>query len=298
MGKNILGPRYRPAWAILAVALTLAIAFSFAPVRTLAGEFLGLFRVQRIQFVAVEEGQLPDKETLQAAAKTLEGVMRDQVQIQADGEPQVVDQATARALAPYPIRLPDAGLGEPQITLRPATRVSMQVDLASTRAMLAELGYDDIDLPDSLDGAEIEIDFAPLAIAAYGPCGPEAEDVDGACTVFTQMPATEVSAPPELDLEQLGQAYLQLAGMSADEAARYSERVDWTTTMIVALPSSSDLGFREVTVDGVTGTLVRPSSRSRNADEYLVTWLKEGMVYALFGKGADEEALRIVGSLP
>jgi hypothetical protein len=85
--------------------------------------------------------------------------------------------------------------------------------------------------------------------------------------------------------------------MSAEEAARFSQHVDWTTTLVVPLPPSANLGYRDVPVDGVTGTLIRPPEHSRYAEEYLLAWVKDGVVYALHGTGEVEQALEIANSL-
>ena len=295
MRQNVFSRRYRPAWVAAALILAFAVSFAFAPVRTLAGNLLSLFRVQKIEFVEVDPANLSDEDALEEAMRKFETVMEDQISIEVDGESQVVDEATARSSAGFSVRLPAALEDEPQITLRPGLHAAMQIDLPHVRALLAELGYDDVELPDSLDGAEISIDFETTVAATYGACEPVGAEAK--CTEFAQMPAPQVSAPSELDVDQLGRAYLQLLGLSAKEAARFSQRVDWTTTLVVPLPSSANLGYRDVSVDGVTGTLVRPPSYSRYAEEYVLTWIKDGVVYALHGTGSTEEALEIAGSL-
>jgi hypothetical protein len=112
-----------------------------------------------------------------------------------------------------------------------------------------------------------------------------------------QLPVPTVSAPPELDLDQLGMAYLQLLGLGAEEAERFSEQVDWTTTLVVPIPRSRNIQQQEVDVDGVTGSLIRPPRSRMNQDEYVLTWVKDGVVYALIGSGELEAALAIAESL-
>lgn len=308
MSRNLFARRYRPAWVAVALVLALAIAFSFAPVRALAGNLLALFRVQKIEFVEVDPERWPDEDTLEAAARQFESVMQDQVSITVDGEPQVVDEDTVRSLSTFPVRLPSALEDESHITLRPGVHATMQVDLPRIRALLTELGYGDTELPDSLDGADISVDFHSTVIAAYGACEPGNEewaeaqgptDFEGDCTVLTQMPSPSVSAPSELDIDQLGRAYLQLLGMSAEEATRFSQRVNWTTTLVVPVPRSPsmNLSYQDVNVDGVVGTFVRPPRRGQDQQEYLLTWVKNDVVYALLGSGTVEDALHIAGSL-
>ena len=308
MLQKMFARRYRPVWGATAVALVLAIAFSFAPVRTFAGNLLALFRVQKVEFIEVSPSQIPDEETLQAALGRLEIVMDDQVTIEGGGEPQVIDEDTARGLSVFPVRFPTALSVAPHVSLLPETRVGMHVDLARVRALLAELGYGDTELPDSLDGEDIQVNFGPAVIAGYGDCqvAPAAAPASGApapvqsemdCTLFIQMRSPVISAPAALDVDQLGGVYLQLLGLSAEEAERFSERVDWTTTFVVPVPGYANLEYEDVTVDGVPGTLIRSSHPSRDDEQYLLTWLKGGVAYALQGPGTAEDALEIAASL-
>ncbi len=174
----------------------------------------------------------------------------------------------------------------------------MVIDLPRIRLLLTEMGYRDVDLPDSLDGATVGIQFETMVSATYGECGSSHNGTwEQGCIELAQVPAPRVSAPPELDLGRLGQVYLQLLGLSAEEASQFSERVDWTTTLVVPLPQFADLSYMSIDVDGVEGTLLRPSPHSRYAEEYLLTWVKGNIVYALHGSGSTEAALSVAGSL-
>jgi hypothetical protein len=301
MQRNVFAPRYRPVWAAAIVIVALAIAFSFAPVRALAGNLLSLFRVQQIAFVEINPAQMPDEQTLEAAVSRFESTMRDQVDVQSDGEPRTVDEQTARAEAGFAVRLPAALEGEPSLTLGPGMHAAMLVDLPRLQSLLQELGYSDVALPASLDGAEIRVDFSTGVKAAYGECrsagAEEGTPALANCTTLVQSPSPVVSAPPELDIDQLGRAYLQLLGMSADEAERFSQHVDWATTLVVPVPQATNLSCQEVNVDGVTGTLIRPPSRDSNGQQYLLAWVKDGIGYALSGSGTSAEALQIANSL-
>jgi len=308
--SNMLGklfaPRHRVAWGAAGLVLVLAIALSFAPVRAFASNLLALFRVQKVEFIAVDPTQVQGKQALQDALLKLKAVMGDQVSFESEGEERAIDEATARSLSHFRVRLPAALSDEPHITLQPGVHAEMQIDLDRIGGLLTELGYAETDLPDSLDGAEIEMNLYPVVTAAYGGCGPDDEewaqaqgpaDFPEGCVVLVQTRSADLSAPPSLDVARLGSAYLQLLGLSADEAARFSQRVDWTTTFVVPVPEYMKLSYEDVTVDGVPGTLIRPSGPSRDEREYLLTWLKDGVAYGLLGAGPIERGLEIAGSL-
>ncbi|MBN1934976.1 MAG: DUF4367 domain-containing protein [Anaerolineae bacterium] len=298
MFKILFAKRYRPAWAALALVLALAIAFSFAPVRTLAANLLALFRVQKIQFVQVDPASIPDEDTLETALRALETMTEDEVDLEINGGLREVDLAAARALPDFKTRFPAALssdlVGEPRVTVRPGVHAKMRVDLERVQDLMVELGYGRVDLPQSLDGAEVKIDMGTLVAAMYGACGEDA--TRASCTALFQMPAPELSAPDELDIDRLGHTYLQLLGLSESEAERFSQRVDWMTTLVVPMPQMSNLNYQDVSVDGVNGTLIA-SRYGKGGNEYLLTWIKDGIVYALTGVGEAEETIKIANSM-
>lgn len=304
MLNNLFAPRYRRRWMAVGVVLVLAVAFSFAPVRALAGDLLALFRVRKVEFVQVDPSRF-DAGTLEAAAHRFESIMQQEVDTQRDGEPQVVDRATAQSRSGIPIRLPTALGSESQIILEPGLHADLRVDLPRVRTLLGELGYGDVQLPESIHGAQVSVDFYPAVVTTYGPCGQgdtsdaPASNVDAkGCTLFVQMRSPEASIPPGLDIDRLGQAYLQLLGMSAEEATRFSQRVDWTTTLVLPIPGSNRLASEDVEVDGVKGVLVYPRQQDSEVQRCLLVWVKDGIVYALYSRSAERQnAVDIAQSL-
>jgi len=303
--KTWFSKRYRPAWAALVVVVILGLSLLSPPVRALAGNFLDLFRLQKIEVIEFSPSAVLGEGGFESAVRSLETVMDEQVTVSVEGEPQAVDEGTLRSLSSIRVRLPQRQEGEPHYALQPAASISIAVDLPRIQAVLSELGYEDVDLPPSLDGADVDVSLNPLVVAAYGACEPNTEawagahgtsDFDGPCTVLMQMRSPTVSGPAGLDVDQLGQAYLQLLGMSADEARRFSERVDWTATLLLPLPKT-EVTYQELLVDGVTGVLVRPTHNRLPQDEYVLMWVKDDIVYGLSGIGSATDAVETANSL-
>ncbi|MBN1877405.1 MAG: zf-HC2 domain-containing protein [Anaerolineae bacterium] len=295
MFKNLFSRRYRPMWGAITMVLLLTLSLTFAPVRTLASNFLALFRVQKIQFVEFNPLNLPDDETLESAAMEIDRLINEEAIVEQSGETQTVDEATARTMAAFPVRFPNALTEVHQIDVQPATHIEMQVDLPRIQALFDAMGYDEIDLPESLDGAVVGVDIDTSITASYGACSSQDKDD---CTLFIQMLSPNVSAPPELDVEQLGQLYLQMLGMSASEAKRFSQNIDWTTTLVVPIPSDQ-VKYEDVSVDGVKGSFAqtRRSGGEEKPLEYALMWVKDDIVYALIGSGDKASALEIARSL-
>ena len=292
MLNKLFSKRTRPVWAAVTLTLLLAFFLTFQPVRTLASNFLALFRVQEIKFIAFDPLNLPDQQTLESAAFKMEDFVMDEVVIEEQGEPQTVDAATAKTLVDFPVRFPSNLEPVHQIDVQPSIHVAMQVDLARVQALLGELGYANIDLPDSLDGTEVSVDIAPSVTASYGACVSEAKDD---CTLLIQMPNPNINAPEDLDVDQLGLLYLQMLGMSSREAVRFSKNVDWTTTLVVPIPTTA-ANYEDVVIDGVSGTFIQGKT-TQSHGEYVLMWVKDDIVYGIAGFGDKASALAIAASL-
>jgi hypothetical protein len=115
------------------------------------------------------------------------------------------------------------------------------------------------------------------------------------CTTLVQMQSPEITAPPGLDVAGLGEAFLVVMGMPEEDAEHFSQQIDWTTTLVLPIPRYGT-EYRDVSVDGVNGTLIQ-QSMEEHAPEYLLLWVREGVLYALTGAGNISTALNIANSL-
>ena len=306
----------RPVWATSLIVVVLGISLVFPPVRAIANSFLALFRVERIQVIPVDTEKLPGQ--LESSSQ-LERIFSENVQVEENGEPREVSSASeASEIVGFPVRFPTA-LDSPQkIMVQPGGSITLQIDLELVRAVLKDIERSDIELPESLDGASVRIEFQGGVLTEFGNCElpDEATPVDPDnpdssvetspgelspaesepydCNTLMQAPSPTISAPPELDIAGLGEAYLQLLGMSREEAASFAQNVDWTTTFILPIPRYGT-EYQDVQADGVTGTLFK--HWGYEAMQYTLLWVKDGVVYALSGPTTIDKVLEIVDSL-
>jgi hypothetical protein len=293
----------RLAWVALAVVVILAISLAFAPVRAIASSFLGLFRVQQVRVIEIDPQEISHQ---LESSSDVGNLMGENVQIEALGELQEVkDVAEASALAGFAARLPTKMDGEPHLVVQPGGSAKFNIDLELVDAVLHDMGRADIELPRELDGASVEISIPTAVLAEYGTCRQEEmgePDISATprprvfrdCTVFTQMPSPTISAPPDLDIAQIGEAYLQLLGLEEDEAAQFASSVDRTSTFVVPIPRY-DTDYREVQVGEATGTLIY---REQGFEPfYILLWVDDGIVYALKGNDDWTAAVDIANSL-
>jgi len=294
-----------------ALVLILALVLAFPGTRALAGELLNLFRVQQVAVVPVDFTGLEQL--------TGDGVLGNQFtelisnsmdMTQEPGEPvAAVDAAQASQLAGFNVRLPQA-MNPSQIYVTDGAAFSMTVDRAKAQALLDEAGRGDLVLPESVDGAEISVNIPASVSVAYGTCPkPEADSSEVEhelspaqrypdCVILAQIPSPSVNAPADLDINRLAQIGLEFTGMSAEEAASFTSTVDWTSTLVVPIPGNAAT-YEQVTVDGVTGTLIQRPSREGESTTFALLWVKDGIIYAISARGTNsDQAIEMANSLP
>ncbi len=299
MLKSIFAPRLRPVWAGISLVAALAIAFSFAPVRAWAGEFLGLFRVQQVAVLPVDTTRLSALTGNETLAKQISQLMSDSVtMLHEPGDPQIVaSPAEASALAGFTVRLPGSRSDAPVLTVQDGAAFQFTVDRDRAQALLTESGFTAQQLPASVDGAVISVDVPKGVSAAYGTCPPPTQEEGSPvasspgrrykdCVMLVEIPSPSVTTPPDLDVVALAEIGLQFTGMTAGEAHAFAQSVDWTSTLVIPIPRNGT-SYEQIAVDGVTGTLIlRPSD---DEAEFALIWVKDGIIYAIGGLGSNAQ---------
>jgi hypothetical protein len=291
-----------------AALMLLILVLAFPGTRALAGELLNLFRVQQVQVVSVDFTGLEQLTGDGALGNQFTELISDSVDIQQEpGEPvAAANGKEASQLAGFNVRIP-AGMTPSQINVTGAAAFSMRLDRAKAQALLDEAGRSDLVLPPSVDEAEISVDIPASVSVAFGTCPKPGSEVSGNteqsttelrypdCVILAQIPSPSVNAPASLDIEALARIGLEFTGMSAEEAAELTSTVNWTSTLLVPIPRNAD--HRQVSVDGVTGTLIqRPSVEN---PQFALLWVKDGIIYAISGLGTNsEQAIEMANSLP
>jgi len=234
------------------------------------------------------------------------------------GKPEVVPTVTKAAqLAGYPIRT-IGSLGVPQrLEVNGETAFQMTVNRMRVETLLDEIGRSDIQIPESANGALVAVHIPKIVFSMYGDCpvrrrsgdpnpqsrGEElaerkmermADTKNANCTYLVQAPSPTVSVPPELNMSEIAEAALELAGMSPAEAHSFCQTVDWSSTLVVPIPRNSS-SYENVSVDGVEGTLITETLSQGN--RYSLLWIKNGVIHSLMGRGSSSDALTLAASL-
>ena len=299
MFQKLFSRKMRPALATGLIVALLFITLTIPSIRAAAIEFLGLFRIQQIQVVEFNPANLP--QNMDSASQSLERVLANELKVEEMGDPvDVADASEAASLAGFPVLLPAGFDGDTRLTVQPEATASFTVDLALWQGILDEMGRSDLKIPAELDGQTITFHANKSVTLAAGTCILDSEEYENlprrqrTCTLLVQTPSPTIDAPPGLPINEIAQAGLQLLGMSAEEAAAFSAKIDWANTLLIPVPVGSE--YQDVTVQGVSGTLFsNPYDPGRS--QYALVWVKDGILYGLQGVGTAAQALDLANSL-
>lgn len=305
MFKRWIGSRMVQTVGVAVLALAVIIAVPAT--RALADQLLNLFRIQQVTVLPVDVTGLESLNGNSALGKQISQLVSDSVTVlQSPGSPLPVGSAAeASQKAGFTVRLPtDATFS--RLSVRNSAAFDFTIDRAKAQALLQEAGRPDLVLPTDIDGAVVSVNIPGSVRADYGTCpDPSASDNPQVgtpgrnypdCVILFEIPSPTVDAPANVDVAQLAQIGLEFTGMTSEQAAAFTSSVDWTSTLVVPIPKNAAT-YQQLTVDGVTGTLIqRPAD---DAPQYVLLWVKNGIVYSIGGLGANsQQAIDIANSLP
>lgn len=297
-------------WSLAAAAaavIAVALIVSVAPIRAWAENLLAIFRMEHVTVLDLNSGSLNGLENDQVFNQAMSRIISEEVTVTEPAQkPQIVpDAVTASKLAGFQAHLLS---GETPATLMVRSTITAQLKLDRDRmqSILDEAGRSDLQLPASVDGAVIGLRVPAGILASYGNCGktvkrtfkekgwgarlgvqPDAafQPADGTCVKLNELPSPTVSVPQDLNPAEIAQVGLQFAGLSATEAANFTQTVDWTTTLVMPV-LHGQATYENVNVNGIEAVLLRPRLAGASGRFDLV-WIDNGIVYCLMGTGDD-----------
>jgi hypothetical protein len=294
------------------------LVLTVAPVRAWAESLLAVFRIQRVSIVEINPAAMKNNglQNNQLLNQAISRVLSDEVTVtQKPQRPQLIaDAAMASNDAGFPVRLlPDKTPSS--LLLESGAGMQMKLNRDRLQSILNEAGRSDLQIPESVDGATVGVRVPAGVMAFYGNCGDVASRMvnpvagkhgpssdaasiphaDATCVSLVELPSPIVSAPQEIDPAQIAQVGLQFLGMSANDAANFTQTVDWTSTLVLPVVRSESK-YEQVHINGNEGALLRPANQ-KQPGHYTLMWVDNGIVYALNGTGDDTSAINLASQL-
>lgn len=282
----------RPALVALALVALVAFAFTLEPVRVAAGDFLSIFRVR--QFAVVPVGPEHAERMEELGALLEQNFFLSEPIILAEPEPRTVSTSEEASQAVgFTVRtpgyVPQDFVPVPGIEVTGQAVGQFEVDLELARSLFEMMELDPALLPDSLGENPLKVTVPPTAIQVWKHEGHTS-------LTFIQGPGPMVEFPSDVDPEALGTAALQLLGVNEREARRMSEAIDWTSTLVLPIPTDV-ASFREVSIDGVTGLSISERYNPERGVHSALMWQNRGIVYFLEGNVSTETMMDVAYSI-
>ena len=307
-----LGRRLSLAGAALG-AIAVVLVLTVAPVRAWAESLLGIFRVERFTVLEIDPSALKGNglQNNQLLNQTVSRVLSDEVTVtQKPQKPQpVADAAAASKAAGFAVQLLP-GETPSGVLVESGAAMQMKLNRDRIQSILDEAGRSDLQIPASVDGATVGVRVPAGVMAFYGNCGnagsemvfytsregrTAAKGADASCISLIELPSPVVSAPQEIDPAQIAQVALQFMGMNANDAANFTQTVDWTSTLVLPVERGKTK-YEQVHINGNEAALIRPLNQGPSG-HYSLMWVDNGIVFGLGGTGDDTTAVNLASQL-
>lgn len=293
-------PVWRPVLAGVFAVAVFAASFTLPAVRVAAQNALDMFRVRGFAGVEIEESRLDQLRKIASESGDEASMLlfHNQEVLKDPGEPQQFPSADLAASAAGLASVMRLGTVPPgykfenaEVRGEGAARMTMRTD--KLRPLLDALDLRDVQVPPGFDGQPVTVHKPAVVLQRY-------TDGKRRFGVLEAM-SPEVTLPPGADLQQLAEVGLRVLGLDSREARRMASSVDWSSTLLVPVPSSAG-SFRQVTVNGQKALFVtmNPETRAdgtKTRRGALVVWSEGGRVHAIQGELAGDDILEMANSL-
>lgn len=299
--------RRGPLRAVIIAAVIIVAWVSLPPTRRLTQRFFGSLRMRKVQAVNVNLSSFVGPNANSTLQQMVTQMISDKVTVTVNEKAQTTRDATAASkLAGFHVQLPAMRKDAPELDVAGTHAFDLTVDRARLQAILKEAGRSDLSLPQSIDGAVVDVKIPRRVRARYGTCpGRPSATADVAtptpssmqyndCVILTEGPSPEVNVPAGLDIQQLAEIGLELAGMTPTQAQQFLHTVNWKSTLGVSIRRFMR-SYETVKVNGVEGTLL--DMAGRRGPTYTLIWAKNGTVYSLTGFGNSGDAVSLANSI-
>ncbi|MBS3902037.1 MAG: hypothetical protein KGZ54_08485 [Dethiobacter sp.] len=242
--------RYK--WFAGAAASLLVMAFflSWAPGRSLAAQFLNIFRMERIQIVEITPEDMAQLATLfddidgQGGEVDIRNFGRVKVEHPTDNKRIVeADSTKVEKLSGLKLSLPVslAGRERKEMVVQQPPTITFTPDVESLNSYLRI--HSNVLLPPALAGESITFNIPPLLRVQYG-------QRDQGFALYAARDLT-IEAPQGIDLASLRLALLRLPFLPENFRRQLADIDDWRHTL--PIPEVQGMGATEISVNGSQG---------------------------------------------
>jgi anti-sigma factor RsiW len=301
---RIFARRWRFAWAASLAAAVLTISLTFPATRSFAQRLLATLRVERVQTVSLDFSAMNTGTSSQPLEMLAKMLSDNAVVTTNEKESSADSQAAATQAVGFPVRMLSTRTDEPSFSISGAHAFHLTLDRSRLQDVLDQAGRPDLLLPATLDGATVAVQVPRAVAMTYGDCKKADQQSTSLppsapanpCLVVMQAPSPSINVPSDLNIQQLAEIGLQLAGWSPEKAREFCQTVDWKSTLVLPIPRTVQ-SYETVSINGVRGTLMHFPESNPKRPSFALIWVDNGMIYSLIGKGDSSSAVQLASSL-
>jgi hypothetical protein len=280
----------------------LAISLMFPATRGFAQRLLATLRVERVQTINLDFSAMNTGVSSQPLEMLAKMLSDNAVVTTNEKETRADSQAAATQAAGFPVRMLSLRTDEPTFSVSGAHAFHLTLDRSRLQDVLDQAGRPDLLLPATLDGATVSVEVPRAVALTYGNCkkgdqqDPGESPSTNPCLMVMQAPSPIINVPSDLNIQQLAEIGLQLAGWSPVKAREFCQTVDWKSTLVLPIPRTVQ-SYETVSINGVRGTLMHFPESNPKRPSFALIWVDDGMIYSLIGKGESSSAVQLASSL-
>jgi len=284
--------RYKWFAGAAASVLALALFLSWAPGRSLAAQFLNIFRMERIQVVEITPEDMAQLAELLDGIEGIDGPVGE-VEIRNFGRVRVeqpagtewiveADPTQAEELSGLNLNLPAtlAGRERTEISIEQPPIITFTPDVESLNSYLRT--HSNVLLPPDLAGQSLTFNIPPLVRVQYGETGQ-------GFALYAARDLT-IEAPQGVDLAYLRLALLRLPFLPENFRRQLADIEDWRHTL--PIPEIQGRGYLlagETTVNGNPGVYFVDALDDRG--DVILAWRAGDSWRAISGLSLEEALL-------
>jgi hypothetical protein len=304
----------------LGVCTLLLVSLAFAPVRAIASQMLGVFRVQKVKTIAVTQADIEQisKVFSEGEGKVSLESLGDVSVEGGNAEPTQTTLEAAQAAVDFNIEAASGLDATPVVMLQKPITVKFKLHADKVNELLESYGATKT-LSKSVDGKEFEIRMPatvalayPDKLAANNAAPGDPGSVEGpffgpdptAGLVVVQTRGPQLIVPDGVNPLEIRDVLLGLPILPDNIRSQLASIQDWQSTLLIPSVNGSS---REISVNGMPGVVIGtpdvPSemqSPDQPAPEDLpvvVMWNDNGVTRAVGGMGGEARIVKIAESV-
>ncbi len=290
--KIAMKQRYKKMAAAAVAGAALFAMFSFGPVRATAADMLKIFRVDKIQTIAINPSDLTELETI-FREKGGKVDIRNFGTVESTGKVTATKATLDEAgkAVDFPLSMPreiPEGYTAPVYTVYKGMQINFNLNTEAINSSIKSLGGDKF-LPRELDGKTFSLRVPDAVNAEY-----KSSD-GGRELLLAQARSPEIRVPSGVDENTVRDALLSIPVLPDNLRKQLAAINDWQHTLPVPNINGSTT---EVTVNGEEGVYIKANAGHEQRQVNSLVWHDNGVIRMICGDDLTlDQATAIASSM-